>query len=85
VLSGPAREGAADLAPPGDRTPVYSRKVWSVVQQPGIVAAMVGADSGDVGAEWKTGAGASASRVYVIQARQLIPLAPSWSPWSGVP
>ena len=42
-------------------TPVYSRKVWSVVQHPGMLADIVGADSGEVGALRNSGSAASAS------------------------
>jgi len=42
-------------------TPVYSRKVCSVVQQPYMSAPIVGADAGDVGALWKVGSMARAS------------------------
>jgi hypothetical protein len=65
-------------------TPVYSRKVWSVVQQPYISLPIVGFDSGEVGALWNTGLVASASGLWVIHARQLISRAPSASPLSGV-
>src|SRR4051812_3316112 len=42
-------------------SPVYSRKVWSVVQHPGMLAGIVGAEAGDVGALRNTGSALSAS------------------------
>jgi hypothetical protein len=65
-------------------TPVYSRKVCSVVQHPYMSAPIVGADSGEVGALRNSGSTASASALWVIHARQFIPRAPIASPWSGV-
>ncbi len=49
-----------------------------------MLAGIVGADSGEVGALRNSGSAASASGLWVIQARQFMPLAPSASPLSGV-